>query len=122
MLFEQTPDGATQETVLGSGNLLPAIELAVVGMNTGDRKTLNVPPSQAFGERLEQLVFRLSRNQIPPEAEIGSSLKVKFQGQEGLVMVVSLEEEIAVLDANHPLAGRTLELQIELVEVLGEGT
>ena len=119
-VFEKTPEGTTQEAVLGTNTLLPAIELAAVGMKAGESKALRVPPDQAFGARLDQLVFRLPRTQIPDEAKVGDSLKVKFQGQEGLVIVVSFEDDVAILDANHPLAGQTLGLRVELVEIVDE--
>ena len=117
-VFDRTPDGTTHDTVLGTGNLLPVIEMAVVGMKAGEKKTLPVTPSQGFGERLEELVFRLPRDQIPADAEVGAALKVKFEGQEGLVTVVAFEKDLVVLDANHPLAGHSLEMRIEVVSVV----
>jgi peptidylprolyl isomerase len=105
---------------LGAGEVIPGFERAVEGMSTGEKKTETIPADQAYGERREELVFTISRDQMPEnsEIEIGDMLRVSFpDGSSADVQVAAIENESLTLDANHPLAGQDLTFQLELVSI-----
>jgi peptidylprolyl isomerase len=105
---------------LGAGEVIPGFERAVEGMSTGEKKTETIPADQAYGERREELVFTISREQMPEnsEIEIGDMLRVGFpDGSSADVQVAAIEDESVTLDANHPLAGQDLTFQLELVSI-----
>lgn len=105
---------------LGTGQVIPGFESAIEGMSTGDKKTEKIPVDEAYGERREELVFQVGRDQIPEgaEVEVGDMLQVGFQdGSSAAVQVAALDESMVTLDANHPLAGKDLTFELELVGI-----
>ena len=101
----------------GSNDLIEGVSKAVIGMSAGDKKTITVPPALAYGERRDEFVIRVPRDQIPAEAKVGAVLGLNAQGQQLSAVLVDFEDENAVLDGNHPLAGKTLVFDIEIVSV-----
>ena len=109
---------------IGAGQVIPGFEEALEGMSTGEKKTERIEAGNAYGERREELVFTVGRDQIPPgtELEVGDLLQVGFpDGSSAAVQVASLDESSVTLDANHPLAGKNLTFELELVQIDGEG-
>jgi len=109
------------EFTIGNGSVIPKFEQAVIGMNTGDIKTITVPPEEAYGQRKEEFVFLMDRAQAPAnlKLEIGKRLQVRSnQGKPSIATITAITEDSVILDANDPLAGKTLTFKIELLEVL----
>jgi len=105
---------------LGSGQVIPGFDEAVMGMSKGDSKKVTIPPDKAYGHRNEDLVISVPRNQVPPEIKPEVGLKLQMGGANGeliMVEVVEVSDEYVALDANPPLAGEELTFQIELVEI-----
>lgn len=105
---------------VGSGQVIPGFDDAVIGMVVGDKKDVLIPVERAYGERKEEMVIVAPVEQIPPDLkpEIGQMLEVGGTGGEVLkVRVVGLDDENITLDANPPLAGMALNFSIELVGV-----
>jgi peptidylprolyl isomerase len=89
-------------------------------MNIGDKKTAEIPSEQAYGEKREDMIISVPRENVPGdiEPEVGQQLAIQQQeGQQVPVTVTEVTEEKVVLDANHPLAGKDLVFEIELVEI-----
>jgi peptidylprolyl isomerase len=108
------------EFTLGEGKIIPGIENAVEGMNVGESKSVEVPPEHAYGQRREELIEEISRDKLPKDFEpkVGQQFEVpQQQGQSMVVRVVDTSEQSVTLDANHPLAGRDLTFDLELLEV-----
>ena len=106
--------------VLGTGQVIPGFENAVLGMISGDSKTVKIAAHEAYGPRQEDLVMNVDRGQIPPdlEVEVGQRLQMeKSDGETIRVTVTSVSDEIVSLDANHPLAGEDLTFDITLVKI-----
>jgi len=123
-VFEPTDDGDPVQFTIGRGEVLPGIEDAVIGMATGEHKQVSLPPDLAFGERKQELVFSEQRSSMPEDLEVMEGMELLVESPEGVRMplrVVKLEGDMVELDANHPLAGNTLELEIELVEIVEQG-
>jgi peptidylprolyl isomerase len=109
------------EFTLGQGQLIPGFEKAVEGMNIGDNTTVEIPSDEAYGERRDDLEMEISRDELPDhiEPEVGMQLQMQQQqnGQAIPVQITEVTEEKVKLDANHPLAGKDLTFDIELVEI-----
>jgi len=105
---------------LGEGKVIPGFEAAVLGMGAGDTKSAVIPAEEAYGPRRDELVLRVERERLPEgiEPEPGQSLQMQTEeGQVVPVRVTEVDEAAVILDANHPLAGRDLTFEIEVVEV-----
>lgn len=109
------------EFTLGQGQLIPGFEKAVVGLTVGDNATVNIPPEEAYGEHREDLEVEVSKSDLPDnvEPEVGMQLQMQQQGsgQAIPVQITEVNDESVILDANHPLAGKDLTFDIELVEI-----
>jgi peptidylprolyl isomerase len=104
---------------IGAGEVIPGFETALEGMATGEKKTQHIPAADAYGERREELVFQVGREQMPEgEVEVGDMLRVGFpDGSSANVQVTAMDAEGVTLDANHPLAGKNLTFELELVQI-----
>lgn len=119
-VFDSSANREPLEFTLGSGNMIPGFEQAVLGMDSGDKKTAEIPVDQAYGEKREDMIISVPRENVPGDIqpEVGQQLAIQQQGgQQVPVTVTEVTDEKVVLDANHPLAGKDLVFEIELVEV-----
>ena len=105
---------------IGAGEVIPGFEHAIEGMSEGQKKTERIPAGEAYGEHRDELVFQVDRQQMPEgsDVEVGDMLRVGFpDGSSAAVQVAALDEQSVTLDANHPLAGKDLTFELELVKV-----
>ena len=105
---------------IGAGEVIPGFEQALEGMETGEKKTQHIPAAEAYGERRDELVFEVGREQMPEgnDIEVGDMLRVGFpDGSSANVQVTALDDQSVTLDANHPLAGKNLTFELELVKI-----
>jgi peptidylprolyl isomerase len=105
---------------LGAGQVIPGFENAIEGMSTGEKKTERIEAENAYGDRRDELVFTVGRDQMPDgsEVEVGDMLKVGFpDGSDAAVQVAAVDGQSVTLDANHPLAGKNLTFELELVSI-----
>lgn len=115
------PRGEPLEFTLGLRQVIEGFENAVLGMNVGDNKTVEIPADQAYGEWREEMVADFPRSEIPDSIELEEGITLTSTSPDGKTMhfrVKSFTEEVVTLDANHPLAGKELVFEIELVEIL----
>lgn len=120
-VFDSSRDREPLEFTIGDSEVIPGFEEAVVGMSPGDSLDATLEPEQGYGQRRDDLVFTVDRDRIPDdlELEVGDDLEVRGEGGQTFpARVEELSDSSVTLDANHPLAGRTLEFQIELVDIL----
>ena len=106
------------ETVLGQGNLIPGVEKGLLGMNEGENKTIEIEPTEAYGEYLDGLVNVVPPTQMPEGVKVGDVLQ--SSGERGTINVTVKEitEQGVKIDANHPLAGKKLIFDVEVLEVV----
>lgn len=119
-VFDSSVNREPLEFELGAGMMIAGFDQAVHGMKVGDKKTTNIPSDQAYGERNDEMIVSVPKEQLPPdlEPEVGQQLSMQQpNGQAIPVVVTSVEEASIELDANHPLAGKDLTFEIELVEI-----
>ncbi len=119
-VFDSSEGKAPMEFTIGEKMIIPGLEEAVTGMGPSDTKTVTISPDKAYGDYREEMIFKVPRNNIPEDIDpkVGQNLQVQQQGgQPSLVTVKEVTDEDVTLDANHPLAGKDLIFDIELVEV-----
>jgi len=119
-VFDSSTDRDPLQFTIGEGQIIPGFEQAVIGMNPGESKTVDVPSEKAYGPHREELVMEVDRAKFPEhiKPEVGQQLQIpQAQGQAIIVTVTNISESSVTLDANHPLAGKDLTFDIELVEI-----
>jgi FKBP-type peptidyl-prolyl cis-trans isomerase 2 len=121
--FDTSQDRQPLEFEVGSGMVIKGFDEGVTGMAIGDKKTISIPAEDAYGQRQEEMVIEFPRSNFPPDIdpEVGMTLNMHSEnGQELPVTITDVNEEAITLDANHPLAGKDLIFDIELVDLKGK--
>lgn len=121
-VFDSSDGQPPIEFVLGSGQIIEGFEDAVVGMKPGETRTTTIPSEKAYGERLSERMITVDRAQLPSgmRAEVGQWLHGSLPNGESLSLrIAKVSDATVTLDANHPLAGRTLSFTITLVDIAG---
>ncbi len=106
--------------IAGHNQIIPGLEKSLMGMKAGDKKAIEVQPDEGYGERDDNLVQIVPREQIPEEIELFEGKVLQAQGPQGVpleVTVVKVTDEEVTIDMNHPLAGQTLHFDVEIMEV-----
>lgn len=119
-VFDSSANRDPLQFTIGKGEVIPGFEQAVEGMDAGESKTEKIPADQAYGPYIKDMVVEVDRKQMPPDIqpEVGQQLQVRRDdGNIIPVILTAVSESKVTLDANHPLAGRTLVFQIELLEI-----
>lgn len=119
-VFDSSVEREPLQFTIGAGQVIPGFEEAVRGMEVGEAKSVRIPPEQAYGERRDDLVLDVTPDQFPEDAEpqIGQQFELRTQsGQRIPATVAEVSNEHIKLDANHPLAGQTLNFELELVAI-----
>jgi peptidylprolyl isomerase len=119
-VFDSSQGRDPLEFVVGSGQIIAGLDAAIPGMVVGDKKDVNVPCAQAYGESNPDARQAVPREQIPAEipVEVGTQLQMQTpQGQVVPVTVAEVSETEVTLDANHPLAGKDLNFAIEIMGI-----
>lgn len=104
----------------GHGQIVPGLEGALLGKAPGAQFNVTVQAAEGYGERREELVISVPKSEWTLPAEVGAGELVELQSPEGEVIparIVEINEQVVVLDANHPLAGENLHFEIELTAV-----
>ena len=111
-------EGRTPLTAkLGEGKLIPGFENGLIGMSIGEKKTIEIEPSDAYGEVNEGMIQEVALTQVPENVKVGDMLQGQNQYGPVQVTVKEVNESTAVLDMNHPLAGKKLIFDLEVVSV-----
>lgn len=114
--FERTPATFT----VGDGNLLPGFEKALFGMLEGEHKTLVIKPEDGFGQRNPNNIQEIARSQFSPDLELSEGLMLSFadaQKTELPGVVQRYDDEVVVVDFNHPLAGRDILFEVAILKI-----
>lgn len=118
--FDSSEGRDPLEFEMGAGMVIPGFEAGVKEMEVGEKKSIHIPAAEAYGERREEMVAEFDRSQLPEglDPEVGMGLQMQGPpGQPIPVRVTAVSEESITIDANHPLAGKDLNFELELVEV-----
>ena len=119
--FDSSQGREPLEFTVGGGQVIKGFDDGVMGMQVGDKRTVEIEVTDAYGEKNEDMVVEFPKEQFPPDMkpEVGMQLMMNNgQGQSFPVLVKEVREDNVLLDANHPLAGEDLIFDIELVEIV----
>lgn len=119
-VFDSSQGREPLDLTIGEGKIIPGFEQALLGMQTGDKKSFDLTPDQAFGERKDELVHVIQKEQIPSDIklEVGMQLALEGQQKEPIpAQVVDISESTVTLDTNHPLAGKDINFEVDVVEI-----
>lgn len=120
--FDSSEGREPLEFSLGSGQVIPGFDNAVDGMAVGENKSVTIEPAEAYGDRHPQLIQDVPKSALPEEMDPQVGMQLQSQSPEGQVMrlvVTDVKEDAITVDGNHPLAGQTLNFDIDLVEIVG---
>ena len=120
-VFDTSLDGQPLSFELGNVHVIQGFNDAVVGMEPGESKTVTISPDKAYGDYKKELVIKVEKSKLPPDADpqIGQKLSANHSGNDTKInfTIVEIEDDVLTLDANHVLSGRNLVFDIELVDV-----
>ena len=118
-VVDSSSDGDPLAYVHGEGQIVPGLEEALEGLAAGDKRSVVVEPEKAYGGSSPEAIHEVPLDAFgnPEELEVGDVVQGEAQGQEFQARVVDLGKEAIVLDLNHPLAGKTLHFEVEIIEV-----
>jgi peptidylprolyl isomerase len=121
-VFDDSFDREPLQFTIGGGQVIPGFEEAVVGMNPGDSKTTAVPVEEGFGPYREDMVVVVDKSQfahLDEEPTVGERVPIpQPNGPPIEVTVANVTESEVTVDANHPLAGEDLTIDIELIDIV----
>ena len=119
-VFDSSLSREPLEFTIGKKMVIPGFEEGMIGMTVGETRTVSIASQDAYGPYLEDLVGSIKRTQIPPNIDLQVGGILQMQTPDGgtmLVVVKALTDEAVTLDANHPLAGKDLAFEINLLEI-----
>jgi FKBP-type peptidyl-prolyl cis-trans isomerase SlpA len=102
---------------LGEGMLIKGFESGLMDMTIGETKTVEIDPSNAYGEYNEDAIQEVNKSEMPGEVEVGMNLQANTEFGAITFVVKEVKEDTVVLDANHPLAGQKLIFDLEVLEI-----
>lgn len=121
VVFDTSRNGEPLAFTAGSAELIAGVSRAVIGMSVGERRTVVVRPEEAYGLHRPGLSRRVPRRAVPADATIGEAVEVSMGQGTALLWIKELHDDFAVVEPNHPLAGQTLEFDIEVLAIDSTG-
>lgn len=119
-VFDSSKERNPLELTVGEGRPFPGLDEALTQMEAGEERTVTIPAARAYGPHRPELVLAVDRTELPEDMEpqVGQQLQVRHEnGQVTAVRVADVSDEQVTIDANHPLAGHDLTLDLELVAI-----
>jgi len=120
-VFDTSREDEPLKFIIGEGHMIPGFEDAVVGMSQGEKKTVKIESEKAYGPHYDEGVIIVEKANLPEdlEPELGDVLQIPLPDDKSVVVIITeITDTKITLDANHPLAGKDLTFDIELVEIL----
>jgi FKBP-type peptidyl-prolyl cis-trans isomerase SlpA len=103
---------------VGSKQVIPGFENALMGMAIGESKKVTLVPEQAYGNVINEMIQEVDKTLVPPTVKVGEVLTSQTEQGPFNVVVREVNENTVLLDGNHPMAGKTLVFELEVVEIV----
>lgn len=119
-VFDSSREREPLEFTVGAGEMIEGFDQAVLGMSIGESKNITVPSEKAYGPKKEEAMISVPKSKLPEDLTPKEGMQLEATQQDGrkqMLVIADVKDEEVVLDANHPLAGKDLIFDIELVEV-----
>jgi FKBP-type peptidyl-prolyl cis-trans isomerase 2 len=117
-VFDSSEGREPIEFTVGEGMLIPGFEQGVMGLQAGDKKTVELEPENAYGEVREELINQVPLDRLPEGVQEGQMLEAQTEAGPIPVLVTEITDTTVTVDANHPLAGKKLIFDLEIVEIV----
>ncbi|ASD66515.1 MULTISPECIES: peptidylprolyl isomerase [Pseudoalteromonas] len=116
--IDSTFDDEPVIAMLGSGYLIPGLDDALQGKQAGDTFSVTIEPQEGYGERFDELTQAVPKSMFEDmEIEVGMQFRATTDEGDQIVVIIGIEDEEVIVDANHPLSGITLNFDVEVLEV-----
>lgn len=118
--FDSSEGREPLEFTVGAGQMIAGFDAAIPGMSVGEKKTINIAPAEAYGEKNKEAIIEFPKSNIPADMKLEPGMKLQLRNEAGQpipVTVTEVKDDIIILDANHELAGKELIFDIELIEI-----
>ncbi|MBF0106689.1 MAG: FKBP-type peptidyl-prolyl cis-trans isomerase [Deltaproteobacteria bacterium] len=119
-VFDSSRDKNPLEFELGSGMVIAGFDDGVTGLKVGEKKTIHIAADNAYGPYHTEMLLEIAKTQLPDDIKIEAGQYLEMKSPDGeivMVMVKSFDDDVILLDANHPLAGQNLTFDLELVAI-----
>jgi len=119
--FDSSRNRKPLEFTIGKQMVIPGFENAITGLSPGESISVNIPVNDAYGPRLDQLILEVEKTQLPDDLKLEIGLVLEMKRPDGRIVpvrVAKITDDQVILDANHPLAGKNLNFEIELLEIV----
>lgn len=120
--FDSSEGRDPLEFEVGAGNVIKGFDDGVLGMQKGEKKTIHIPAEDAYGPSVPENVIEFPRTQFPQDMQPETGMQLNLRSQDGQsfpVVITEVKDDVVILDANHPLAGKALIFDVEVVEIQG---
>lgn len=119
-VFDTSSGGDPLTFTLGSGEVIPGFDSGVTGLALNECRTITIPASEAYGPHQPEMVVELPKTEIPPHLKLKPGQRLQLKGPTGIITVVVVAESdtTVTMDGNHPLAGKNLTFDLQLVEII----
>ena len=118
-VFDSTEGSDPLELIAGANDIIDGVSQGIIGLEVGESRTLTIPPERGYGTRDEGLARQVPLDALPEGIEVGDRVSTKAGGHEIVFVVTSIEGGEATIDANHPLAGKTLVFDLAVHSIHG---
>ena len=119
--FDSSEGREPLEFTVGAGQMIKGFDDAMPGMTVGEKKTINIPADDAYGQKDEHAIIEFPKQNIPKDMKLDVGMQLQLRNEQGQpfpVTVAEIKDDVVVLDANHMLAGKELVFDIELMEIV----
>ena len=120
-VFDSSRSRHPLQFTLGNGQVIAGFESAITGMTIGESKTTVIPMEQAYGVRRDDMIVTVMRDQLPPDLDVKVGQRLEITQADDkvlLVTVTAVTDSSITLDSNHPLAGKSLTFDLELIDIV----
>ena len=120
-VVDSTKDHVPFTFTIGLGSAIPGFEKAIMEMSAGESKTVEVSVEDAYGPYYRELIKEVERDNFPPDFKFEAGQRLELPGEYGqpaIMTIMQVSDKTIVLDTNHPLAGKELTIDIELLEIM----
>ena len=119
VVFDSSEDREPLRFEVGSGQIIPGFENAILGKSVGDKVVTTISPEEGYGVIREDLLVSVPIDKMPGSVEVGQTLEALGDNEQVVhVVVKEVNEDHVIIDGNHPLASKFLEFTIEILEVV----